>query len=121
MFLPNEGAGFGRGARHDGGAVHEQGQLVGVLTRGPKETHCPTPSSRDAARGETAVVYPNQPLRAVVHRMAETGLTRLSIVEQTTGGLVFLNDLLKPRARDLEEERRRERALKLGFLLPGAV
>jgi chloride channel protein, CIC family len=73
-------------------------------------------------RGETAEADPDRPLRAVVHRTAETGLTRLPVVEQTTGrflGLVSLDDLLKARARHLEEERRRERALKLGFLLPG--
>ena len=34
-------------------------------------------------------------------------------------GLVSLNDLLKARARHLEEERRRERTLKLRFLLSG--
>ena len=34
-------------------------------------------------------------------------------------GLVSLNDLLKARARHLEEERRRERTLKLRFPLPG--
>jgi hypothetical protein len=34
-------------------------------------------------------------------------------------GLVSLDDLLKARARHLEEERRRERTLKLRFLLPG--
>ena len=34
-------------------------------------------------------------------------------------GLVSLDDLLKARSRHLDEERRRERPLKLRFLLPG--
>jgi CBS domain containing-hemolysin-like protein len=54
--------------------------------------------------------------------MAETGFTRMPVVDRATGrfvGLVSLDDLLKARARHLEEERRRERPLKLWFLLPG--
>ena len=45
------------------------------------------------------------------------------MVEHSTGkflGLISLDDLLKARARHLEEERRRERTLKLRFLLPGS-
>ena len=34
-------------------------------------------------------------------------------------GLVALDDLLKARGRNLEEERTRERTLKLRFLSPG--
>jgi hypothetical protein len=34
-------------------------------------------------------------------------------------GLLSLDDLLKARARHLEEERRREQTLKLRFFLPG--
>jgi CIC family chloride channel protein len=58
----------------------------------------------------------------VVYRMAEKGFTRIPVVERTTKkllGLVSLNDLLKARARHFEEERRRERTLKLGLFLPG--
>jgi hypothetical protein len=46
----------------------------------------------------------------------------MPVVEQASRkflGLVSLNDLLKARARHLEEERRRERTLKLRFLSPG--
>ena len=42
----------------------------------------------------------------------------MPVVERETGkflGLVSLNDLLKARARHLEEERRRERVLKFSF------
>jgi chloride channel protein, CIC family len=34
-------------------------------------------------------------------------------------GIVSLNDLLKARSRNLDEERRRERVLRLHMLLPG--
>ncbi len=55
--------------------------------------------------------------------MAETGFTRMPVVDRASGkflGLISLDDLLKARARHLEEERRRERTLKLRFFLPGA-
>jgi len=61
-------------------------------------------------------------LRVVVYRMAEKGVTRLPVVERSTGkflGLISLDDLLKARTRRLEEERRREQTLKLKYLLPG--
>ncbi len=109
--------------------VNEQQQLVGVLTRkdireriereGDSALQRPL---RDSVRGETVEAHPDEPLRVVVYRMAEKGLTRMPVVEPGTRkflGLVSLNDLLKARARHLEEERRRERPLKLRFLLPG--
>jgi CBS domain-containing protein len=54
--------------------------------------------------------------------MAEKGLTRMPVVDRATRkflGLVSLDDLLKARGRHLEEERRRDRPLKLRFLFPG--
>lgn len=68
------------------------------------------------------VAYPDEPLRAVVYRMAETGYTRLPVVERDDPGklvgMISLNDLLKARVRTLEEERHRERVLRLRLLLP---
>ena len=49
-------------------------------------------------------------------------LERMPVVDRASGkflGLISLDDLLKARARHLEEERRRERTLKLRFFLPG--
>ena len=46
----------------------------------------------------------------------------MPVVERETGklvGLLALDDSLKARARHLEEEQRRDRPLKLRFLLPG--
>ena len=56
----------------------------------------------------------DEPLRAVVFRMAETGFTRLPVVQDgRLAGMVSLNDLLMARVRDLHEERTRERVLRL--------
>jgi CIC family chloride channel protein len=67
-----------------------------------------------AVRRNPTVAYPDEPLRAVVHRMAESGLTRFPVVERGSGrllGMVGLFDLLTARRRALEAERRRERVL----------
>ncbi len=71
------------------------------------------------------VARPDEPLRVVVHRMAETGHTRLPVVAGEGGatrvvGVVTLNDVLKARVRHLEEERRRERVIPLRTMLPFA-
>jgi CBS domain-containing protein len=76
----------------------------------------------ELVRLDAVPAFPDEPLRVVVYRMAEKGFTRMPVVERDTGkflGLVSLDDLLKARSRHLEEERRRERPLKLRFLLPG--
>jgi len=105
------------------------GELVGVVTRLDiserieQEGDAILSSSLiDLARKATIETYPDEPLRVVVYRMAEKGVTRMPVVERSTRtflGLVSLNDLLKARARHLEEERRRERPLKFRFFLPG--
>jgi CBS domain-containing protein len=68
------------------------------------------------------VAHPDEPLRAVVYRMAETGLTRFPVVEPTGPptlvGMVGLRDLLAARVRNLEAERRRERPLPLRLRPP---
>ena len=56
---------------------------------------------------------------------AETGLTRLPVVEPGEArrlvGMIALSDLLKARVRSLEAERRRERVLPLRLLLPRGI
>lgn len=68
------------------------------------------------------VCYPDEPLRIVVYRMAETNLTCFPVVERNNPhklvGMVSLIDLLKARMRNLHEERRRERVLRLRTLFP---
>ena len=80
------------------------------------------PEPDQVARPAPTVAHPDETLRTVVYRMAESGFTRMPVVERDSGkivGLVALDDLLKARTRHLEEEQRRDRPLKLKFLLPG--
>jgi CIC family chloride channel protein len=99
--------------------VDSERRLKGVITR--KELRALTESSAvDAALGDMlrdpVVAYPDEPLRVVVFRMAETGFTRLPVIENDTrklAGMVSLHDLLLARVRNLNEERQRERVLKL--------
>jgi chloride channel protein, CIC family len=76
----------------------------------------------DVVRASPVVAYPDEPLRVVVHRMAETGWTRFPVVERGPErrllGMVSLPDLLKARTHNLEAERRRERVLGVDLLLP---
>ena len=109
--------------------VDDENHLTGVVTR----TQLSDLLARDPVRGEPrplaalvrpdpVVAYPDEPLRSVVYRMAETGLTRFPVVERTGGrrlvGMVSLHDLLTARALNLEAERRRERVLPLRLAFP---
>ena len=68
------------------------------------------------------MTYPDEPLRFVVQRMAETGLTRFPVVESESVkrlvGMISLDDLLKARALNLEAERRRERIMRVEIAFP---
>jgi CBS domain-containing protein len=67
------------------------------------------------------VAHPDESLRVVVYRMAESGLTRFPVVDAETGelqGLISLPDLLKARALNLEAERRRERVSAMHLFFP---
>jgi CBS domain-containing protein len=109
--------------------VDGNGLLVGVLTRGDLHKHLQQKGEaamvtplRELVRRDTVEAFPDEPLRFVVYRMVEKSITRLPVVERGTRrflGLVSLDDLLKARARHLEEERRREQVLNLRFFLPG--
>jgi CIC family chloride channel protein len=108
--------------------VNAEGQLVGVLTRREISQRLEQEGVAtlerplgDLARANAVEAYPDEPLRVVVYRMADTGFTRIPVVERSTRkflGLVSLHDLLKARTRHLEEESRRERTLNLRFFLP---
>jgi chloride channel protein, CIC family len=76
----------------------------------------------EVIRKDPKVAYADEPLRVVVYRMAETGLTRFPVVERDGSrrlvGMVSLDDLLQARTRTLEAERRRERILPLRLMFP---
>ncbi|HEX4773672.1 MAG TPA: chloride channel protein [Bryobacteraceae bacterium] len=63
------------------------------------------------------VAFADESLRAVVYRMAESGFTRLPVIDRADKkrliGMVSLVDLLSARGRNLEEERTRKRVFHL--------
>jgi chloride channel protein, CIC family len=107
--------------------VDEDNRLLGIITRRDLQQFLQMePVSNKATllslTQKPVVAYPDETLRHVANRMAESGHTRLPVVErdrpQELLGLISLQDLLKGRVRNLEEERQRERILFLRRLLP---
>ncbi len=72
---------------------------------------------------DPVIAHPDDTLRTAINRMTETGLTRLPVVDRGAPGklmgMVALRDVLKARMRNLEEERRRERILRIHIFMPG--
>jgi len=105
--------------------VDAEGRLTGVITRGDirEQIELGGESALDRRLSEMAqtsfvAAFPDEPLRMVVHRMAEKGITRLPVIERDSRkllGLLSLDDLLKARSRHLEEERHREQTLRFPF------
>ncbi len=108
--------------------VDEFGLLAGVLTRKSlaekaqeAEASGKSVEVRVAVKAEPVTAYADDPLRVVVNRMAEKGVTRMPVVERANGrfvGLISLDDLLKARSRHLEDEQRREQMLWLPYFGP---
>jgi H+/Cl- antiporter ClcA len=102
-------------------------ELIGVVTRrdlqavanaGPPHAGA---SLAAVVNTRPAVAFADESLRAVVYRMAETGLTRFPVVDRTDRrlvGMVALTDLLKARALNLDAERRRERVFGARIAFP---
>jgi CBS domain-containing protein len=106
--------------------VDDAGRLSGVLTRRDLTSAHPDVGASsgfgahhlsELIRSEPVVAFPDEPLRAVVYRMAETGLTQFPVVERSDPrrlvGLVSLRDLLRARERNWAEERQRERVIRV--------
>ena len=67
------------------------------------------------------VAYPDESLRVVAYRMAETGLTRFPVLDRVHRrlvGMIALTDLLMARGLNLEAEQRRVRVLGARIVLP---
>jgi H+/Cl- antiporter ClcA/predicted transcriptional regulator len=97
--------------------IDAERQLRGVVTRQDLRKLTDSGDARvslgDVLR-KPIVASSDEPLRAVVFRMAETGFTRMPVVEDgRLAGMVSLHDLLMARVRNLHEERTRERVLRL--------
>ncbi|MCU1274929.1 MAG: domain containing protein, partial [Bryobacterales bacterium] len=109
-------------------AVGPDGTLLGVVTRNDLQKlashEAPGEQLADLIHKDPVVAYPDEPLRVVVYRMAETGLTRFPVIDDEKSrklvGIISLEDLLHARVRNLEEERRRERVLRIHLPFGGA-
>jgi CIC family chloride channel protein len=66
--------------------------------------------------------FPDEPLRAVVYRMAEFGRTTIAVVPRgnpkTPIGVLTLQAMLQARTRHMEEERDKERVLRISLPFP---
>jgi chloride channel protein, CIC family len=98
--------------------INGSNALEGVVTRKDlARVQLGTVAFSEVVRRKVVTAYPDEPLRLVVYRMAETGLTRMPVVDRDNPskllGMVSLTDLLRARTRDHEEEHRRERVLRL--------
>jgi CBS domain-containing protein len=109
--------------------VGSGGVLVGVATRyelreaaGAGDGDAAARPVGEMARRAPATARPDESLRHVVHRMAETGLTRFPVVDSGGSGrlvgMVSLEDLLQARARHLEDESRRDQVIPVSLVLP---
>ena len=70
----------------------------------------------EIASTEPLVAFADEPLGVVVRRMAESGLTRFPVldpVDRRLVGMISLNDLLSARIQNLEDERARQRVLRI--------
>ncbi len=98
--------------------VDGERRLKGVVTRRELRRLAESPGNgvllAEMSR-EPVVAYAGEPLRAAVLRMAETGLTRLPVVDGDSGelaGMISVYDLLPAHLRDLHAEKGRERVLQ---------
>ncbi len=112
-------------------------KLIGVVTRSNLEAWMfghqvdsgtsldaptPMPTTLGELAREAVVADADEPLRAAIARMAQTGRTWLPVVAhhdpREIVGEITLADTLKARVKHLEEEERRERVLPLEAILP---
>ena len=99
-------------------------ELIGVVTRNQliqlyqrMPARAATTKLSEIATQNPQVAFADEPLRTVVNRMADSGFTRFPVLNPSGDGkivgMVALNDLLHARTRNLEDERARERVLRI--------
>jgi H+/Cl- antiporter ClcA/CBS domain-containing protein len=101
--------------------LDSENQLTGVITRKDLRKlaaeHQGNRAIGEFVRCAPVVAYANEPLRVVVDRMASSGFTRMPVLDLGGDGklvgMVSLQDLLHARARNLSEERDRERVIRI--------
>ncbi|MBV9120146.1 MAG: chloride channel protein [Chloroflexi bacterium] len=120
-IVDGQAAVVGVATRNDLQHLIDERQSGGTFAAG-RNHHDGSPELAKAIKSDPVVAYTDEPLRAVMYRMAETGLTRMPVVEpgpdRKLAGMIALADLLKATQRHLEEERRREQVLRTRLLLP---
>lgn len=105
-------------------AVVEGDRFVGVAPRRVLEGYAQAEADGGLVSLAVSplVAHPSQPLREIAYRMAESGLTRLPVVDpgdpSRLVGMVTLRLLLQARVRHREEETRRERVFTAGIVIP---
>jgi len=97
--------------------LDDDGLLRGVLTRRELQQLEDGALTLPEVLGRHVVTaFMDEPLRLIVYRMADTGRTRLPVIDRSNSGrvvgMISLADLLRARTRDLEAESRRERILR---------
>jgi CBS domain-containing protein len=106
--------------------VDETQTLVGVVTGrdlqslvATEATGLDAPLASILKTGAT-VAFPDESLRMIVYRMAETGITEFPVVDRQRRivGMIGLGELLKARALNLDAEQRRERVFGTRVALP---
>jgi H+/Cl- antiporter ClcA len=106
-------------------------RLVGIITRRnllnaslstTPYFNGPRSNVESAAITAPVVAYPDETLRVVANRMADTGVSGVPVVDRERHdrllGIVTLVDLLEGRLVDLEEARTAERVLQLRMTFP---
>ncbi|TAK72033.1 MAG: chloride channel protein [Dehalococcoidia bacterium] len=102
----------------------DRGSLLGVVTRRELDELAADGSVdgqklADVRLRTPVIAHPDEPLRAVAHRMAETGLTTLPVVERgetrKLAGMIALPDLLRARTLQFGHEHRREQVFRISL------
>jgi len=102
----------------------DDSDLIGAVTY--RELADADPEATVATIGKPlTTIRSNQTLRFGIQQMAETGVTRLVVVNpadhRKVVGVLALHHVLEARKRHVQEEVRRERVLPLEYLIPRAI
>ena len=103
--------------------VDSHGNLVGIVTRSNLLDESLAEATTDMTVAEVMeteplIGFPQESCRSAAEKMAQAGVGRIPVVDAENPkrlvGIVTRSDLLKPRARFIEEEQRRERFFRPG-------
>jgi CBS-domain-containing membrane protein len=98
--------------------IDAEQRLTGVVTSRDLASHSGKRIQvSDVARTNPVVAVADEPLRAAIARMAETGYTQMPVVdsyeERRIVGMISIEDMLHAHVRTLTEEHSRERVLRI--------